>query len=260
MPGGSQRVIGQSAYLAMFLSEVGEFAEAARAAEITLQSPLATMERPWNFANACWQIAWFWCVKGDFDHATRLAERAVAIHRQWGFRRSLGLACSVLGHSFALSGRVSEGLDLVEEGVQSSDTFGTTWLRCPQLQFLGKAYLLADRLEQAKLIADRALSLARDRHERGFEAWIVHLEAEIAGASACFNEAQALHRMALALATELGMRPLVAHCHLGLGKLYRRTGKRREAQEHLTTATTMYREMGMTYWLEQAETEMKGLA
>jgi hypothetical protein len=49
------------------------------------------------------------------------------------------------------------------------------------------------------------------------------------------------------------MRPLIAHCHLGLGKLYRRTGKRQEAQEHLTTATTMYPEMGMTYWLEQAE-------
>jgi hypothetical protein len=39
---------------------------------------------------------------------------------------------------------------------------------------------------------------------------------------------------------------LVAHCHLGLGKLYRRTGKREQAQEHFTTATTMYREMGMT--------------
>ena len=53
------------------------------------------------------------------------------------------------------------------------------------------------------------------------------------------------------------MRPLVAHCHLGLGKLYRRTGKREQAHEHLTTATTMYREMDMRFWLEKAETEMK---
>ncbi len=49
------------------------------------------------------------------------------------------------------------------------------------------------------------------------------------------------------------MRPLVAHCHLGLGKLYQRTGKRRQAREHLTNATTMYREMDMRFWLEQAE-------
>jgi hypothetical protein len=51
------------------------------------------------------------------------------------------------------------------------------------------------------------------------------------------------------------MRPLVAHCHLGLGKLYRRTDKREQAREHITIATTMYREMGMTYWLEKAEAE-----
>jgi hypothetical protein len=63
----------------------------------------------------------------------------------------------------------------------------------------------------------------------------------------------------MALATELGMRPLVAHCHLGLGKLSRGTGKRQEAQEHLTTATAIYREMGMGYWLEKAEVEMEAL-
>ena len=64
------------------------------------------------------------------------------------------------------------------------------------------------------------------------------------------------YRNALALAEPRGMRPLVAHCHLGLGKLYRRTGKREPAQEHLRTATTMYREMGMTYWLATAEAEL----
>jgi hypothetical protein len=58
---------------------------------------------------------------------------------------------------------------------------------------------------------------------------------------------------------KIGMRPLVAHCHFGLGKLYGRTGKREQAQEHLATATTMYREMGMTYWLEKAEAELKEL-
>jgi hypothetical protein len=53
------------------------------------------------------------------------------------------------------------------------------------------------------------------------------------------------------------MRPLTAHCHLGLGKLYRRTEKREQAQEHLTTATKMYRDMGMTYWLEKATAELR---
>ena len=63
----------------------------------------------------------------------------------------------------------------------------------------------------------------------------------------------------MVLADELGMRPIVAHCHLGLGKLYARTGKPEQAREHLTTATTMYREIGMTYWLEKAEAEFAEL-
>ncbi len=68
--------------------------------------------------------------------------------------------------------------------------------------------------------------------------------------------AEAHYGAAMALAPELAMRPLIAHCHLGLGKLYRRTGKREEAREHLTTATTMYREMNMRFWLGPAEAEL----
>jgi hypothetical protein len=71
------------------------------------------------------------------------------------------------------------------------------------------------------------------------------------------EDAEGYYREALALANELGMRPLVAHCHLGLGKLCRRRGDGTKAHEHLTTTSTMYREMGMTFWLEQAEAEMK---
>jgi predicted protein tyrosine phosphatase len=71
--------------------------------------------------------------------------------------------------------------------------------------------------------------------------------------------AEAHYRQALALAEELGLRPLMAHCHLGLGRLGARAVKREQGQEHLATATTMYREMGMTYWLEKAEAEMREL-
>jgi hypothetical protein len=73
------------------------------------------------------------------------------------------------------------------------------------------------------------------------------------------EDSAAAFRTVPSLAEPRGMRPLVAHCHLGLGKLCRRTDKREQAQEHLATATTMYREMGMTYWLEKAEAEMAEL-
>jgi hypothetical protein len=55
------------------------------------------------------------------------------------------------------------------------------------------------------------------------------------------------------------MRPLVAHCHLGLGKLSRRTDKPELAREHLTTAATMYREMDMRFYLDQGEAEIGAL-
>jgi hypothetical protein len=69
------------------------------------------------------------------------------------------------------------------------------------------------------------------------------------------EEAEASYGEAKVLADELGMRPIVAHCHLGFGKLYGRVGKRREACEHITRAAAMYREMDMRSWLEKAEAE-----
>jgi tetratricopeptide (TPR) repeat protein len=127
------------------------------------------------------------------------------------------------------------------------------------LTHLGEACLLAGRVQEALAHARRALALASEHKERGYEAWALRHIAEIAASAdpPDHGQAETRYQEALTLAGELGMRPLVAHCHLGLGKLYRRTGQREQAQEHLTTATTMYREMGMTHWLERAETEMR---
>ena len=88
---------------------------------------------------------------------------------------------------------------------------------------------------------------------------MLHLLGEIAASGDPPEVARAddHYRQALALAENLGMHPLVAHCHLGLGKLYRRTGDAARAREHLTTATEMYREMGMTYWLEKMEAPLE---
>jgi hypothetical protein len=97
--------------------------------------------------------------------------------------------------------------------------------------------------------------LAVEGEARGTQARIHRLLGEIATRRDLPAEATAIgqHRKALAVAEPRGMRPLVAHCHLGLGKLYRRTGDHQQAQEHLATATTMYREMDMRFWLAEAE-------
>ncbi len=127
------------------------------------------------------------------------------------------------------------------------------------LAYLGEAHLRANRRDDALTVARRALDLAHRQKERGNEAWILRLLGEIAAqAEPCTLESAADHySRALTRADELGMRPLVAHCHFGLGKLGCRTGDRAEAAEHLSTAARMYREMDMRSWLAQAETALK---
>jgi hypothetical protein len=119
-------------------------------------------------------------------------------------------------------------------------------------------HLRSDELEAAMSTAERAAKLSAESRQRGNQAWALWMlgEGSAHRGDVAVDVAATHYREASRLATELGMRPLVAHCHLGLGKLYRRTDKREQAQDHLATATTMYREMGMTYWLEQAEAEV----
>ena len=134
-------------------------------------------------------------------------------------------------------------------------------LRSWFIPFLAEAYLVLGRIAEAREQAERAVALARAQQERGWEAWALKILGDVhAHAPAATEQAGDAYRQALALATELGMRPLVAHCHLGLSKLYGQTNKREQSREHFTTAAKMYREMDMQFWLEQAKVEMRGLA
>jgi len=126
------------------------------------------------------------------------------------------------------------------------------------MKLLSGTYLRAGRSNEAHASAQRSLELPRRLKRRGSEAEALRVLGEIVATSESVDasSAEALYRPIDGPCAERGMRPLIAHCHLGLGTLYRRTGKREPAQEHLTTATTMYREMEMTY-SEKAEAELK---
>jgi tetratricopeptide (TPR) repeat protein len=119
------------------------------------------------------------------------------------------------------------------------------------------ASLWAGRIDEAASHAREALALTRRLGARGSEAHALCLTGDVASAGGA-EDAEAHYREALALASTLGMRPLVAHCHLGLGELYRRIGDQTKAHKHLTTATTMYHEMEMEFWLEKAEAAHSG--
>jgi tetratricopeptide (TPR) repeat protein len=121
--------------------------------------------------------------------------------------------------------------------------------------WLAEAYLLAGRADDAARTAWHALSSARECQERGTEAWARRLLGEIAAHTnpSETEQAESHYRQALALADQLGMRPLVAHCHLGLGTLYQKIGRDQQAQAELATAAEMYRAMEMPFWLAKVE-------
>jgi len=243
--------------LAWCLAELGEFEEAMACGEEAVRIA-REFDHPHSLAYAHRSLGLISLRRGDASSAILPLERAVQVCRVAQVRLPFDVAAGHLGYAYALVGRLPEGVNLMEEALADPAATGTT--NHPLLlAYLGEAHLLAGRREDALEVARRALELAHRQKERGNEAWVLRLVGEITAQADPPDQesAQAHYRQALARADELGMRPLVAHCHLGLGKLNRRTDNREQAQEHLATATMLYREMDMRFWLEQAETEMQ---
>jgi hypothetical protein len=115
--------------------------------------------------------------------------------------------------------------------------------------------VLAGRQEEARQRTEQALALTRQYQLRGHQAWALWLlgESTARQASPEGDPATAHYHQALALAEELGMRPLQAHCHRGLGMLYAATGQREPAYAELSAAIDLYCAMEMTFWLPETE-------
>jgi tetratricopeptide (TPR) repeat protein len=192
--------------------------------------------------------------QGDFAGAVAPLERGLDLCRTSEVPLLLHHFAVKLGEAYYWTGRRAEGVALMEDGARglAERNVRISWW-AGRVGALGGAYLLDGRLADATRIAQEGLAAARQRGERGAEGEVLRLLGDIAAHPdrVDADAAEAHYRQALALAEELGMRPLVAHCHLGLGRLYQHTGKREQAHEHLSLATRMYREMDMRFWLEQ---------
>ena len=240
------------------LAELGEFEEAATCADESLRLAEAS-ERPFHVINATFARGIVGLLRGDLDHAILSLERGLDLCRTAKILLLLPGCGAALGHAYMLSRRLGEALELLEHVVGQAASTQQTGSSSRRVAYLGEAYLTAGRSEDAARLAEQARTLARDHKERGHEAYVLRLLGEIATHADPLDApiVEDHYRKALALADELGMRPLVAHCHLGLGRLHRRMGKRQEAQDHLGTAISMYGEMDMRFWLPQAEAELK---
>jgi len=238
------------ARLAWCLAELGEFGEGCLYGEEAMQIAEAA-DQPFSVVVASISLGSLSLLKGDLAKAIAALEHAVSLCRVWNIPTWLPTAASSLGYAYVLSGRLTEAFPLLEEAINLAASMKIGYHDAFQLGWLSEGLLADHRSEAAIPLVEQALRLAREGRRRGQEACAQLLLGDIASHRdpPDAGTAEDYYRKAMALAEQLGMRPLVAHCHAGLAKLYRRTGKRNESDEHFRTATSMYREMGMTYWL-----------
>jgi tetratricopeptide (TPR) repeat protein len=241
-------------WLICCLAELGAFDEGIRWGEEAIQIADSGGHLI-SQASARLAVGFLHLVRGDPTAAIPALKEAVDLEGRrplssWFETARFGLA---LAHASA--GRVDEGFRIL----QSADrTFRVE--RTQRDAWLAETHLRAGRIEECARLADKALTLARDRRERGHEAWLLRLRGEIALARSP-SDTQAgenAYRQALELAEELEMRPLAAQCHLGLGRLHRRAGRVAAARAALDTALALFRAMGMETPATRAEAELAG--
>jgi class 3 adenylate cyclase/tetratricopeptide (TPR) repeat protein len=243
-------------YLGLCLAELGDFAEGLRFLNEALP-PGRASALPFDLAGVDWGLGLLHIRQGDLARARPILEDGFNLCQAKSLHLVEPIIGSLLGLAHCGSGLFETGIPLLEECAKTGD--GIFPFSSQVAANVAEGYLMARRLQDAHEAAMRALDIAVAHSERGHEGWAHRLLGDISADSygAPPDGPAAHYQAAHAIGNPRGMRPLVAHCHLGLGKLYRQTRDSERAKQHLTTATTMYRDMGMTFWLEQADKQMK---
>jgi len=241
-------------WLTACYAELGMFDEGIALGEEGLQIAEA-VDHPGSLIFAYCEIGLLSLRQGDLHRALSRLERAVGICREVNLPNYFPWLAPALGEAYILAGRITDAVPLLTQAMEQATAMERTNDEALCSLPLGEAQVLAGRLEEAHALAERALALTRAHQERGSEAYALRLLGDIA--ARCeppeIESAETHYQQALALAEDLGMRPLQAHCHLGLGTLYAATGQREQARAELSTAMAFYRDMDMTFWLPQVE-------
>jgi tetratricopeptide (TPR) repeat protein len=232
--------------LAASLAELGEFSEATALADESIKIA-ETLDHPFSLGLAFDGAGRLLLGRGDVPAAIGVLEHVRDVCRARFVEYWLPIIYASLGLAYAAGGRLTEAFPLLEEARERLSAPQNVIYQSLLLTSLSESSLLAGRPAEAAQHAEEALRVAIHRGERGIQAHALRLLGAIGESREArdVGQAEQRYREALALADALGMRPLVAHCHFGLGTL----GERK----HLATATTMYRDMGMAFWLQKAE-------
>jgi tetratricopeptide (TPR) repeat protein len=243
------------AWLVWSLAELGEFAEGIAPGEEAIQIAEAA-GHPFSLIAPRYGFGLLHLRKGDLDKAIPVLEHGLEVCNAWSLQTMAfhGVA-SFLGAAYVLAGRVADALPLLERVVKQTAAMDIIFDHVLSVIPLGEGYLRVGRFDDALHQARHAVEVCRQHHERGHEAWALRLLGEIHAHldPPVVELAEEYYRQALQLANELEMRPLQAHCHCGLGIVYLKIGQQAQARSELSAAIELYRAMGMTFWLPQAE-------
>ncbi len=226
------------AWLVLCLSERGEFAAAAALAEESHRIA-EVVDHAYSRRLVTLAMGHLYLREGTVQPIIPALERELAVCEAGNLPGWYSPVASLLGASYAVSGRISDGIALLENAVERDVALGIGADHSLHLVRLGEAYLQVGRAEDATRLSLRAQELSEARRERGVRAWALRLQGDIAMHEDRpeVDNGHDGYRQALALADELGMRPLVAHCHLGLGALYTKIGQREQARAELAAAS-----------------------
>ena len=248
-------------WLARCHAERGTFAAGSALTAEGLQIAEA-VAYPASFMFALWGVGLVCLLQGDLPRALPPLERAVGLCQDTDHPAWFPSVATALGAAYTLSGRLADALPLLTQAVEQTTAMEAVVDQACYYLALGEAQMLAGHLEEACTLAERALAFSHAHKECGHQAYALRLLGDIAARREPpeVAQAEAHYQQALALAEALGMRPLQAHCHHGLGTLYATTGQRQQARAALATAIALYRAMAMTLWLPQAEAVLAQVA
>jgi class 3 adenylate cyclase/tetratricopeptide (TPR) repeat protein len=239
--------------MAWGLAELGDFVEGASMGEDAVRLAEAVAQTA-SIVAALWPAGLVSRRQGDMRTAIPLLEQALALSQTINIL-NFPISASLLGAAYALVGRIDDALPLLDRMLERVATGIPMFYPALVLAELSEALLLVGRVDEASMLAEHLLDLSRTHTGRGYQAYAYRLLGDIAARreSPEITLAETHYRQALALADKLGMRPLQAHCHRGLGTLYLKTAQREQAQPALSAAVALYRSMAMTFWLPQTE-------
>ena len=241
-------------YGALCLAELGDFAEGAGIGEEAVRLAEAVAQ-PNSMIIVLYCVGLFYRRQGVLQKAIPMLERGLALSQSADIPLQFPITASLLSAAYALAGRAAEALPLLDQMLERLATGRRMLHHALVLTELSEACLLVGRVDEASALAERLLELSHTHTGHGYQAHACRLLGEVARRREPpdIDQAASHYRQALTLAEAVGMRPLQAHCHRGLGLLFATAGQAEQARDELSTAIEMYQAMAMTFWLPETE-------